>query len=98
MRCAVVGSGFAELPYRSHREPRTAYRAPMFEFTPFSPEHVELMSAWLERPHVAEWWDDRTSPEEVREDFLDDPSIRPYIVYWHGEPVGFIQSYVAAGS
>jgi RimJ/RimL family protein N-acetyltransferase len=60
------------------------------------------MHEWLNRPHVAEWWDDRTSLPEIEQDFGpllgDHSTTRAYIVLTDGAPIGYIQSYVAMGS
>jgi RimJ/RimL family protein N-acetyltransferase len=60
------------------------------------------MHEWLNQPHVAHWWDDRTSLAVIEQDFgplLDQQSTtRPYIVLGDGAPIGYIQSYVAMGS
>ncbi len=69
-----------------------------FTFAPFREEHVALMRAWLARPHVAEWWDDRTSIDEIREDYLTPSDVRPFVVYLDDRPIGFIQSYFAHGA
>jgi RimJ/RimL family protein N-acetyltransferase len=65
------------------------------EFRRFAPEHVELMFGWLRRPHVAEWWSDPPSRDEIRAKYVDGHDVDPYIVYRDGNPIAFIQSYVA---
>ena len=71
-----------------------------FEFRLVTADDVEMLHEWLHRPHVAEWWAPTPTLEEVRAEFVGDspegPSVRPYIAQVSGEPVGFIQSYVAA--
>jgi RimJ/RimL family protein N-acetyltransferase len=69
-----------------------------FTFRRFGPEHVRLMHEWLQRPHVAEGWGTLPSVDEIREHYLHDAKVDPYIVYRAGEPIAFIQSYVAMNS
>jgi hypothetical protein len=61
-----------------------------------------MLAEWLRRPHVAEWWTDCQTLVEVREQYLpiltDDSTVLPYIAYQESLPVGYIQSYVAAGA
>jgi aminoglycoside 6'-N-acetyltransferase Ib len=61
-----------------------------------------MLAEWLRRPHVAEWWTDCQTLAEVREQYLptlpDDSTVLPYIVYQESLPIGYIQSYVAAGA
>lgn len=60
---------------------------------------VTLMHQWLQRPHVAEWWEP-TTLEELAADYLPagGSSTRAYIAWLGDEPVGFIQCYVVMGS
>jgi RimJ/RimL family protein N-acetyltransferase len=57
---------------------------------------------WFARPHVAEWWGAPPTLEEVAEEFASSAaaasSTRAYIASIDGVEIGFIQSYVAAGS
>jgi RimJ/RimL family protein N-acetyltransferase len=59
-----------------------------------------MLSEWLVRPHVAEWWDDRVSLDEIRADYepviRGDPALQCYIANLDGTPFGFIQSYTPA--
>jgi RimJ/RimL family protein N-acetyltransferase len=67
-----------------------------FAFRPLRHEDLPLLHEWLNRTHVAEWWDDRLSREDVEEDFgreIGSPVVRHYLAYVEGEPVGFIQDY-----
>ncbi|MCC7053411.1 MAG: GNAT family N-acetyltransferase [Gemmatimonadaceae bacterium] len=62
-------------------------------------DDLPMLQAWVRRPHVAEWWDDDTSLEALREYY--GPSIageepgRQFIAMLDGEPIGFIQHYRA---
>ncbi|MGH7766286.1 MAG: GNAT family N-acetyltransferase [Candidatus Binatia bacterium] len=70
-----------------------------FDFKQITESDLDLLYAWLNRPHVAEWWDGRLSFAEVRRRYVPAPdgssSLRPYIACLNRTPVGFIQSYVA---
>ena len=61
-----------------------------------------LLHAWLLRPHVAQWWGEAESVEELREDYLvhahTPRATRAYIACLDARPVGFIQSYCVMGS
>ncbi|MFL5488549.1 MAG: GNAT family N-acetyltransferase [Gemmatimonadaceae bacterium] len=71
-----------------------------FEFRPLTEDDLPMLHDWIARPHVAAVWDSPTSIEETREEYLptirDPSSLRAYIAWQHGRPIGFIQSYVAA--
>jgi aminoglycoside 6'-N-acetyltransferase Ib len=70
-----------------------------FDFKLLTESDLDLLFDWLNRPHVAEWWDGPLSLAEVRDKYLPrlaaDSSVRAYIAHLDGAPVGFIQSYVA---
>ncbi len=52
-----------------------------------------MLGAWLDRPHVAEWWDDVDDKlAEIRE-AMADPSTQPFIVELDGRPIGYLQCY-----
>jgi aminoglycoside 6'-N-acetyltransferase len=70
--------------------PRSEHR---YGFRPVTAEDLPMLSAWLEQPHVAEWWDDVDDKlAEIREAMLD-PSTRPFIVELQGRPIGYVQCY-----
>ncbi|MFL5584864.1 MAG: GNAT family N-acetyltransferase [Gemmatimonadaceae bacterium] len=73
---------------------------PEFEFRPLTADDFAMLQTWLARPHVAAVWDSPRSLEEIRHEYLptitDVSSLRAYIVWQRGRPVGFIQSYMAA--
>jgi RimJ/RimL family protein N-acetyltransferase len=77
-------------------------RIAQVEFRRVTEDDVPMIHEWLHRPHVAEWWAPTPSLEEVRAEFVgdsrDDPPVRAYIASLSGEPIGFIQSYVASES
>lgn len=66
----------------------------LMEFLPLGPEHYGLMRAWLEAPHVREWWGD---PEEefgyIRDMVEGRDTTRPFIISLDGRPVGYIQCW-----
>ncbi|WP_425262000.1 AacA4 family aminoglycoside N(6')-acetyltransferase [Rubrivivax sp. RP6-9] len=66
---------------------------------------LEMLHAWLHRPHIVEWWGGdaaRPSLEEIRRDYLPrvlaEEGVTPYIAMLGAEPIGYAQSYVAMGS
>ena len=70
---------------------------PQFEFRPLTEQDLPILFEWLNRVHVAEWWDGPVSLTVVREKYLPrvgSTSVRPHLAYLNGKPVGFIQSYV----
>lgn len=72
-----------------------------FDFVPVAETDLPMLLRWISQPHVAEWWDCAPTLEDVREDFLPeppDPGDFRYVVRHHGQPIGYIQSYVAVDS
>jgi RimJ/RimL family protein N-acetyltransferase len=65
-------------------------------------QDLPMMQAWLQQPHVAEWWGEPSTLEEVEAEFLPiidgRSSTKAYIASINTQPVGFIQSYVVLGS
>jgi RimJ/RimL family protein N-acetyltransferase len=62
-------------------------------------DDLPLFHEWLHREHVARWWDERVSYEQVVEDYgpsIDgsDPT-ELYLIVVDDRPVGFIQTYLA---
>jgi RimJ/RimL family protein N-acetyltransferase len=70
----------------------------MFEFRPLAQADLPMLLEWLNRPHVAEWWDSERSLDEVRVHYLPDSKspddADPYIALIDGRPAAYIQSYV----
>ena len=67
-----------------------------FSFRPLTRADLPLLHDWLNRAHVAEWWDEQRDLEYVLETYaadLDSPVIRMFFAYLDGEPVGYIQVY-----
>jgi RimJ/RimL family protein N-acetyltransferase len=76
--------------------------APLFTFDPVAPQHLPMLREWLLRPHVAQWWGEAESIDELHRDYIA-PAIEPnatraYIARLGNEPIGFIQCYVVMGS
>lgn len=54
---------------------------------------LSMLAVWLERPHVAEWWDEVNDKlAEIRQ-AITDPATRPFIAALDGRPIGYIQCY-----
>ena len=68
-------------------------------FQPLTEADLSTLAEWLTRPHIAQWWGDFRSLEEVREQCLphsgDDSGFVSYLAYQDGARIGYIQSYVA---
>jgi len=73
-----------------------------FHFDRLTEQNFPKLRDWLRRTHVAEWWGDAESIEELRSAYIlgaGEPSAtRAYIARLGDEPIGFIQSYVVMGS
>jgi aminoglycoside 6'-N-acetyltransferase len=64
-----------------------------YAFRPVVAEDLPMLGVWLERPHVAEWWDDVDDKlAEIRE-AMADPATQPFIIELDGRPIGYIQCY-----
>jgi RimJ/RimL family protein N-acetyltransferase len=71
---------------------------PAIEFRPLAESDLPLLHAWLNQPHVLEWWAGESSLEDVRAKYLpriDHGTVRPYVACVGSIPIGYIQSYVA---
>ena len=70
------------------------------QFRRLAEDDLPILTEWLHRPHVAAWWDNQTSLEQVRVKYLprltENSTVVPYFAYRSGLPIGYIQSYVAA--
>lgn len=75
---------------------------PLVSFRPLTSADLPLLYRWRNRSHVAEWWPPPESLAELEEEFglllRETSTTRPYIALRDGEPIGYIQSYVALGS
>lgn len=76
--------------------------SPRFEFRPLSAEDLPRLHEWVQRPHVAQWWENPRSLNGIRQEYLPvvqgTESTRAYVAYEAAQPVGFIQSYVVVDS
>lgn len=62
---------------------------------------LPMFIEWRGRPHVMEWWPNEPARDieaEYAELTAPGSTTIPYVALREGEPVGYIQSYVAAGS
>ena len=71
-------------------------------FRPLQEADLPLLTDWLNKPHVREWWsgDDAAADiDATRRKYLprmnDDSPVKAYVAALADEPIGFIQSYVA---
>ena len=71
-------------------------------FRPLNEADLPKVAEWLSRPHIVEWWGGSNAImdlEGVREKYVprmdESSSVRCYIAELGGQPIGFIQSYVA---
>ena len=74
---------------------------PTFRFRPLTQADFPRLHEWLNRPHVAEWWDEPRDLESVVQAFsadLDSPVIRMFLVCLDQEPIGYIQVYRVMGA
>lgn len=69
----------------------------MIDFQPLREAELALLHGWRQREHVARWWGEPPSLQEVRDEYL--PAIRgeepteAYLILREGLPIGFIQTY-----
>ncbi len=68
-------------------------------FRPLALTDLPLLHEWLGRPHVAEWWAPPPSLSEAEQEFgplvASESTTRAYLALGDGEPIGYIQSYIA---
>lgn len=71
-------------------------------FRPLCESDLAMLHEWIHRPHVMEWWGGEAGCEtldQTRSKYLprvgEQSHVRPHIALLSGEPIGFIQSYVA---
>ena len=71
-------------------------------FRPLQEADLPLLTDWLNKPHVREWWsgDDAAADiDATRRKYLprmnDDSPVKAYVAALADEPIGFIQSYIA---
>jgi RimJ/RimL family protein N-acetyltransferase len=67
---------------------------PDCEFRALSSADLPLMSDWLARPHMREWWGDpETELGYIRDMIEGRDTTQPFIFSVGGEPVGYIQCW-----
>jgi RimJ/RimL family protein N-acetyltransferase len=70
-------------------------------FRRFSMADLPMFIEWRGRPHVMEWWPNEP-PGDIEAEYAEltapESTTVPWIVLRESQPVGYIQSYVAAGS
>jgi len=74
---------------------------PEFSFRPLTRHDLPLLHEWLNRPHVAVWWEGAVSFEYVQQTHgvdLDSHVIWQYLACLDGEPVGYVQLYRVMGA
>ena len=68
-----------------------------FRFLPLVEQDIPLLWEWMNRPHVAEWWDGAISLEVVREKYLprtNESRVRAYLAIRDEIPLGYVQSWL----
>jgi aminoglycoside 6'-N-acetyltransferase len=73
---------------------------PTFGFRPLREEDLDLVRAWLLRPHVRQWYDDVPAvsyPDHTISEYEtairgEDPTDL-YVIMFDGRPIGVLQSY-----
>ena len=64
------------------------------EFRILLADDCNLLHAWLQEPHVREFWDDgNRAIEKTRSYYYKDNDVDRFIFLINGRPVGYIQSY-----
>jgi RimJ/RimL family protein N-acetyltransferase len=62
---------------------------------------LHLMHRWLHTPHVARWYGEPGTLEEVSEEYSayieGREQVEPYLILYNDRPVGYIQSYRVSG-
>jgi RimJ/RimL family protein N-acetyltransferase len=72
----------------------------VLSFRPLTAEDLPLLHDWLNRDHVARWWHERPTPQQVADEYL--PAIEGseptdvYVIVDDGRDVGMIQTYLIA--
>jgi len=64
-----------------------------YAFRPVVEDDLLMLSAWLEHPHVAEWWGDDGDKLAEMGAAMADPSTEAFVIELDGRPMGYIQCY-----
>ncbi len=71
-------------------------------FRPLQWPDLPMLHQWVAQPHWTEWWGPAPTMAEVEAEYgawITDPAkVQPHIVLLDGQPLGYIQSYVAMDS
>ena len=71
-----------------------------FSFRPLRLEDLQLLHDWLNRPHVARWWEGPRSLDAVKAKYtprITGGEVRCFLALRGSEAVAFIQSYASGG-
>ena len=83
-------------------ETRAPFPPVSVTFRPLALADLAMLHDWLSRPHVSRWWGPAPTRAQVEAEYLPltrcDATTKAYIALLAGRPLGFIQSYVVAGS
>jgi len=91
----------SEAWFRQLRLGRLRGMSPRFAFRPLTHADLPLLHEWLNRPHVAEWWEGEVSLEYVASTYgadIGSPVIRQMLACIDGVPTGYIQDYHVMGA
>lgn len=76
--------------------------ATRLDFRPLTLTDLPMLHSWVARPHWTEWWGEAPTLAEVEAEYgpwIADPTkVQPHIALLDGQPLGYIQSYVAKDS
>ncbi|MEJ1172378.1 GNAT family N-acetyltransferase [Variovorax sp. CCNWLW235] len=71
-------------------------------FRPLKERDFPMLHEWVLRPHVAQWWSEPSTLEDIKDEYLPTldgrSSTKAFIASLDDEPIGFIQVYVVQGS
>ena len=68
----------------------------MISFRRLAADDVSMVRGWLDRPHVAPWWD--ATDDDLRSVARGDDTTEAYVIALDARPVGYIQLYPAVDS
>lgn len=68
-----------------------------YRFEELTLDDLDELYEWLNRPHVAHWWEGQITKEDFKkyQNHLKDPSIRLYFVLHENKKIGFLELYNA---
>ena len=74
---------------------------PRFTFRPLTRQDLPLLHEWVNRPHVAEWWEEDKSLAHIERTHgadLESDVIWQFFACLDGVPVGYVQFYRVMGA